>query len=97
MEPAEEKVRCFSFSLHHFVLVFFSRVIFRSPKAKTRREHHQNSTVRHQVLREVHEAQREDRAAVRRAVVSGRAADRRGDEEVIFYLIFLDRFLCFPL
>jgi len=41
------------------------------------------------VLREVHEAQREDGSALRGAVVAGRAADRPGDEKVISSFLFL--------
>ena len=41
------------------------------------------------MLREVHEAQREDGSALRGAVVAGRAADRPGDEKVISSFLFL--------
>lgn len=95
MEPTEEKVRVFFFlSFFPFFFFFFSCEPFSYAHRKAiHRPKKTSSTVRHQVLRKVHEAQREDRAAIRRAFVAGGAADRSRDEKVIFFLsLFLTWF-----
>ena len=86
-----------------FFLLFFSGFYFspptslRSQKTKPRKQKKRQKTVRHQVLRKVHEAQREDGREVRGAVVAGGAADSAGDEKVIgFFLLFLCRLSSLP-